>query len=195
MNPIEFQEQLDSHQEHLRSHGARGQDLSLHREDLTGVDFSGMNLTEAYFIDGDLTGADFRNARLIDATFERCTMRDARFGGACLLAASFYNTDMSRTRGLPRIHHPKATLVNAARAALEHPVSLYQDQWHVCESTHCIAGWAEYLAKDMREEFSGYGTEMIGLMLLGPEAHAHFWDSTKDAMVFLQSVLDREVVS
>jgi hypothetical protein len=48
--------------------------------------------------------------------------------------------------------------------------------WHTCKTTHCICGWAEHLggplAKLIIEQF---GNDVGGLMLLGVEAHAHFY--------------------
>jgi hypothetical protein len=65
--------------------------------------------------------------------------------------------------------------------------------WHTCKTKHCICGWAEHLggplAKLIIEQF---GNDVGGLMLLGVEAHAHFYKNIDDdARAFLQSVIDQ----
>jgi hypothetical protein len=64
--------------------------------------------------------------------------------------------------------------------------------WHTCKTKHCISGWAEHLggplAKLIIEQF---GNDVGGLMLLGVEAHAHFYKENDDARAFLQSVINQ----
>jgi len=50
------------------------------------------------------------------------------------------------------------------------------------------------MAKDRKIE-GRYGTEMAGLMLLGVEARNHFFDSTQDALEWLEEVVKRPVTS
>jgi hypothetical protein len=61
--------------------------------------------------------------------------------------------------------------------------------WHACETTHCVAGWACTLTKDKSLEKT-HGAQVAGLLLLGAEAHSHFFDTNEDAAAYLQSVLD-----
>jgi hypothetical protein len=94
--------------------------------------------------------------------------------------------------GLNIVEDAPARLLAVAHAALASPHSLEMSDWHICETKHCISGWAEHLggplAKLIIEQF---GNDVGGLMLLGVEAHAHFYDIDDDARAFLQSVINQ----
>ena len=63
------------------------------------------------------------------------------------------------------------------------------DKWHTCNTTHCIAGWATHLHPEGKELEDKYEAQIAGLLLLGTEAHSHFFDSNEDAREYLKSVL------
>ena len=63
------------------------------------------------------------------------------------------------------------------------------DTWHTCDTTHCIAGWATHLHPEGKELEGRHGAQIAGLLLLGTEAHSHFFDNNKDAREYLESVL------
>ena len=63
------------------------------------------------------------------------------------------------------------------------------DKWHTCNTTHCIAGWATHLHPEGEKLEDKYGAQIAGLLLLGTEAHSHFYDSNEDAKKYLESVL------
>jgi hypothetical protein len=64
--------------------------------------------------------------------------------------------------------------------------------WHTCDTTHCIAGWAIAQAGEPgRLLEAAMGPEVAGLMLLGVEAHAHFFNDDDTARAWLQEVLER----
>jgi hypothetical protein len=78
-----------------------------------------------------------------------------------------------------------------AQAALASPDALEMNSWHKCETTHCICGWAEHLGGPLAELIiRTQGNDMGGLMLLGVEAHDHFYKTNNEARAFLQSVID-----
>jgi hypothetical protein len=65
------------------------------------------------------------------------------------------------------------------------------NDWHTCETTHCISGWAVHLAGEVgRVLETAVGVHMAGLYLLGVEAAGHFYDTNKEATKYLQSVID-----
>lgn len=65
------------------------------------------------------------------------------------------------------------------------------NSWHKCETTHCICGWAEHLGGPLANLIiKTQGNGLGGLMLLGVEAHAHFYKTNEEARAFLQSVID-----
>lgn len=88
---------------------------------------------------------------------------------------------------LPGAHE---RLIAVAEAALASEDSLYMSDWHTCDSTHCIAGWAVHLAgKPGRKLEAKYGSSIAGYMLLGPEAASHFYDTQEQGKDYLESVL------
>ena len=144
---------------------------------LRGADLTGAVLTGADLTDADLTGADLTGAVLTDAD-----LTDADLTGAVLTGAYGF--------ALPEPEDAERRIRAVAEAALASPGALAMDGWHKCETAHCIAGWAIHLAGD-----AGYilervhGSHMAGLMLLGAEAHKHFYDSNDDARKWLESKL------
>jgi hypothetical protein len=83
-------------------------------------------------------------------------------------------------------------LKQVAALALAHDNSLKMDKVHVCETTHCIAGWAVFNHPDGAEMEKKCGWWLAGKFLLGDEAASHFMDSQEDGLKYLQSVNERE---
>ena len=80
-----------------------------------------------------------------------------------------------------------------ACVALASDDALRMDAWHSCGTSHCIAGWAIHQAGEVgRLLEASAGAEVAGLMLLGTEAHSHFFDDNEKAREYLQSVLAGE---
>jgi len=76
-----------------------------------------------------------------------------------------------------------------ATEALKDNVSLDMDTWHRCDTTHCIAGWAEHLFG----EIPGCNTAAAGAIDLGLDAARHFFDNNKDDRDWLkQFVVETE---
>ena len=109
-----------------------------------------------------------------------------------LSGADLSGADLCGALGLNIVEDAPARLLAVAHAALASPHSLEMSDWHTCGTKHCISGWAEHLggplAKLIIEQF---GNDAGGLMLLGVEAHAHFYKENDDARAFLQSVIDQ----
>lgn len=59
---------------------------------------------------------------------------------------------------------------------------------HRCNTTHCIAGFAEVMSNNV---YVNCGTENAGAMLLGLEAYSHFLDTNEDGLEFLKEVIAR----
>jgi len=138
-----------------------------------------------------LHGADLRDADLSDAV-----LSDAVLCGADLRGAVLRGADLRRALGLPIAADAPARLLAVAQAALASPDALEMGSWHKCETTHCICGWAEHLGGPLAELIiRTQGNDFGGLMLLGVEAHAHFYSTNEKARKFLQSVIDRAEVA
>lgn len=134
----------------------------------------------------NLCGADLRGADFRDADFRDANLRDADFRYANLRYADFRDA-----LGIPIAEDAPARLLAVAHAALAAPDALEMGTWHTCETTHCICGWAEHLGGPLAKLIiQQNGNAVGGLMLLGIDAHAHFYVTNEKAREFLQSVID-----
>jgi uncharacterized protein YjbI with pentapeptide repeats len=64
---------------------------------LEGADFSGMDLTDAFFFACKLKNAKFQNANLTDAKFRLCTLDGANFSGAKIINAEFKSCQVGKS--------------------------------------------------------------------------------------------------
>ena len=158
---------------------------NLTRAYLTGANLTGADLTGAYLTGANLTGADLTGADLTGANLTGANLTRANLTGANLTGAY-----LSGVIGLKIAADAPARLLAVARAALQ-PGALYMNDWHTCETTHCISGWAVHLAGEVGCVLeTAVGVHMAGLYLLGVEAAGHFYDTNKEATKYLQSVID-----
>jgi len=168
-----------------------GADMSfayLHGADLRGVNLSRADLSCAELIGADLRGANLRDTCLCEADLKDADLSGADFRYASLSRANLVGAkiDLNVEDGLLR---KVALKILAEKGSFDNQV------WHnSCNTVHCIAGHGCYLSED-RELENEYGTEAAGLLLLGIEAHGHFFDSTEDALGWLEEVVKRPVTS
>ena len=151
-------------------------DLALHAQWLSDSS-TGKRLQRpsAYLTRANLTGADLTGAYLTRANLTGAYLTRAYLSGVI---------------GLKIAADAPARLLAVARAALQ-PGALYMNDWHTCETTHCISGWAVHLAGEVGCVLeTAVGVHMAGLYLLGVEAAGHFYDTNKEATKYLQSVID-----
>ena len=184
-------EQLELHAKWLRGDDG-GQRLDLYGADLRGADLRGADLRDANLRDANLYGADLRGAYLNDADLYGADLRGADLRDADLRDAYLNDADLRGANGLIIASDAADRLKAVAINALSADDALEMDDWHTCNTTHCIAGWAIYLAGEpgrLLEE--SHGSAIAGLMLLGAEAHSHFYDSNEDARKWLQEVLEQ----
>lgn len=89
----------------------------------------------------------------------------------------------------------QALLKRVAKAALATPKSLEMGDVHVCNSTHCISGWAIHLSGrrgyDLEDQFDFDGA---GQILLGPEYRYIFTTSNAEGKKFLKRHLPKELL-
>jgi uncharacterized protein YjbI with pentapeptide repeats len=125
---------------------------------------------------------------LCEADLSEAYLRGADLRGADLRGAYLRGADLSEA-SLPT-ELEEGLLLKVAKAALE-PCALNMENWHTCGTTHCIAGWACVLTQNKEIEET-HGTQIAGLLLLGAEAHSHFFDTNEEAKKYLESVLKTE---
>jgi uncharacterized protein YjbI with pentapeptide repeats len=120
--------------------------------DLRGADLSGADLRGAVLRGADLSGADLSGADLRGAVLSGADLRGAVLSGADLRGAVLRGADLSGAdlrgavlRGFPvKIEniHQRVYEAAATEGALD------MGAWHICETTHCRAGWVVALAGD-----------------------------------------------
>src|SRR5438477_12721605 len=106
-SPDEIDQMLVSHRLYLETEYHQGHRANFSSVDLTGRDFSGLNLRgikmdRAVLRGADFTGANLQSANLIgailqEARFDRADLFRARLSGANLVSASFENACITRT--------------------------------------------------------------------------------------------------
>jgi uncharacterized protein YjbI with pentapeptide repeats len=85
---------INQHEKWLK-HKKGGKMLKLDKYDLSGLDFSGHNLSHASFQDSIIDDADFSNCVLNDATFENSRLRHTSFADADCTECDFEHADCS----------------------------------------------------------------------------------------------------
>jgi uncharacterized protein YjbI with pentapeptide repeats len=172
--------------------GAKLSGAVLSEADLRGAVLSGANLRKTNLSWANLSWANLSWANLSGADLCETNLSGADLCGADLRETNLSGADLCGALGLNIVEDAPARLLAVAHAALASPHSLEMSDWHTCKTKHCISGWAEHLggplAKLIIEQF---GNDVGGLMLLGVEAHAHFYDIDDDARAFLQSVINQ----
>lgn len=99
---------------------------------------------------------------------------------------------MATPKFTQRTPEQQALLVRVAKAALATPKSLDMGNWHTCETTHCIAGWAAYLTNPENPFAAlapGEWYDDAGRRLLGEEAADKFYKDNIPARRWLKKVL------
>ena len=118
-------------------------EANLSGEDLRGADLTGANLRWA-----NLSGADLRWANLSGANLSGANLTGANLRGADLTGANLTGSVVSEANlsgaitGAPVVPNLDQKIL----AAISKPGALDMDDWHTCETTHCLAGWAIHLA-------------------------------------------------
>ena len=147
---------------------------------LTGADLTRANLTRAY-----LAGAYLTDADLTDADLAGANLTDADLADAMGLSKSIAGgAQQAPLQDIPVLPHIDATILRA----IEQPgCSLDMSTWHMCETTHCRAGWTVHLAgKRGRELEKQFGTPRAASLIYRasrPDKPApHWYATTKRAL-------------
>src|SRR5690242_21673402 len=106
LSPAEIERMLSEHRLYLETEYHQGHRANFSSTDLTGRDFSGLNLRgikmdRALLRGADFTGAHLQSANLIgaicqEACFDRADLSRARLSGANLVSASLENARLAK---------------------------------------------------------------------------------------------------
>ncbi len=173
--------------------GANLSGANLSGANLSGANLSGANLSGANLSGANLSGANLFGANLIDAILFGANLSGANLFGANLIDAILFGANLIDAVGLPIADDAPQRLQAVAAAVLDGDgATLAMGNWHTCDTTHCLAGWAIHQAGTIGKTLESlHGPHMAGLLLLGHEAAGHFYDSDKEATEWLRSVVEK----
>lgn len=157
-------------------------DADLRGADLRGADLRGANLRGADLSDADLSDAYLRGANLSDANLRGANLRGANLSDAYL----------------PKIAKIE-NLFTKILDAINSGGDLKMSDWHTCDTTHCIAGWAVSIAGEAgRVAENLLGTSAAGALIINescpylegevPDFHA----DNETGMAFIKECAEKE---
>jgi hypothetical protein len=183
-------------------------DLNLSKANFSGAQLVYANLSNTYLSFSNFSSANLAEANLSRSYSHKANLAGARLVKADLSYACFSNVNLEnvqlretilvetnlvdcqnvteKTFGVktdPLLPQKVAMAVNGEYS------KLYMGDWHICETTHCLAGWAIHLSGA-----AGYALEkatspsVAGAMLMPSAAHL-FGASNEKAMEWLQEQL------
>ena len=181
--------------------------------DLAGANLAGADLAGANLAGADLAGANLARADLADADLADAGLADADLAGADLARAYLAGADNVSTEvtGEPRKPYVKLSKDPVERlaqilernpgipivedldgkilAAIENGGGLEMSNWHTCETTHCMAGWAIHLAGDAGKALEAErGPQRAGALIyrVSTGRAPHFFASNQRALADLK---------
>ena len=146
--------------------------------DLRGADLRGANLYGANLYCADLCDADLRGVNLYGANLCGADLR-----GADLSVANLRDADLGNFK--PDLELPK----RVAEQILASPEALKMRNWHTCDTTHCVAGWAVHLSGPPGYALETVVGQEVAGMLLMPSASHLFHASDDEAREWAEQVL------
>ena len=171
--------------------------------DLADADLAGANLAGAYLACANLAGAD-----LADADLAGANLADAYLAGAYLAGADNVSTEVTGEPRKPYVKLSKDPVERLAQirernpgipivedldgkilAAIENGGGLEMSNWHTCETTHCMAGWAIHLAGDAGKALEAErGPQRAGALIyrVSTGRAPHFFASNQRALADLK---------
>jgi hypothetical protein len=159
---------------------------NLSNANLKGADLRGANLGGANLSNANLRGVNLEYANLASAKLSHADLGGANLSNANLNCVIIDAPSLSGAKGF--FQTEEGLLQKVAQAALASEDSLTMKKWHKCETTHCIAGWACFLAENKELE-AKYGTAVAAQMLLGLTGTSIFYSSDEEAKEWLKQYL------
>lgn len=172
---------------------------NLARANLSGANISRANLFCANLSWARLIGADIQKSNLSMAILARAYLWDANLSGALLFRANFSRAHLNEKTNFKGVHKLAIAadscerLRAVASAALQPGALDMQEIFPGNNTAHSIAWWAIEQAGEPGRILQWHmGLEVAALLLLGAEAHSHFYDSNEDALEYLREVLESD---
>jgi hypothetical protein len=176
-----------------------------------------INLSDAYLSGANLIGAYLSGANLSDAYLIGANLSNANLSGADLSGANLSDANLSDAMGVPNQSQPSAPYVPLPKdpaqrleryrkrhpevpvvedldrkilSALESGGALEMGNWHSCDTTHCLAGWAVHLAGEAGYALEKeHGPQRAGALIYNVSTGRapHFFASNERALADLKA--------
>ena len=160
------------------------------RADLTGADLTGAYLSVAYLTDANLTDAYLTDANLTRANLTDANLTDADLTDADLTRAYLADADLAGLPYLGNLDQAILTAIETAQAAGHDGLDMAD--WHTCDTTHCIAGWAVHLSGDAGARLEAQvGSAAAGALIYARHGCASIPDFYEADTVALQHLRER----
>ena len=155
---------------------------SLYCVNLEGADLQGANLYRANLYRANLRDANLQHANLQHANLEGAYLRGADLQGANLQYANLYGANLyGAIYDAPCVQDLDRKIL----FAVETDGKLDMREWHMCETTHCRAGWAITLAGEVGAKLEAeIGPAAAGALIYAKSAGyvPDFYCSTTEAL-------------
>ena len=141
----------------------------------------GRAVLDAVKAGADLRGADLRGADLSGANLIRANLSGANLSGANLIRTSVggKGCDLSSVSATYDPDLPS----KVAKVVASEGCSLNMDGWHICETTHCLGGWAVYLSGPAGKALEAVTSTSVAAAILMPSASHLFYSVSIHAPV------------
>ncbi len=126
---------------------------------LRGAYLQGANLQGANLQGANLRGANLVGAYLQGANLQGANLRGANLEGAYLRNANLQGANLPWVTSIPNLDELLREQI------LAHPETFDMSQWHICETTHCRAGWYTIFSPEGRLLESLYGTAVAAALI------------------------------
>jgi len=197
MKQSELNEVLEQHKKWLR--GEKGgacanlRDADLRYADLRDVYLGDANLCKADLSCADLSRANLGGANLRGANLRNATLRGADLRNATLCGAILCDAKLPKTTKVEN-------LFTKIKKAIDSGGILNMDNWHTCETTHCLAGWTTILAdKEGKVADEKFGTSLAAALIINESCPylkgkvPDFYTNEEDAMEFINECVQKEL--
>lgn len=162
------------------------QEVSLEDANIRDADLAAANLQGADLKYADLKGANLEGADLAGADLTGVNLQDTKMKGADLAGA-----ELGLEVPIIENIHKKIYKAASSENALE------MDEWHTCETTHCIAGWAVVLAGEQGKKLEEKITTATAATLIYHKSDPKnrvpsFYKSNEEALEELKQLAESE---
>lgn len=192
MTKEELARVLEDHSKYLND-PASGKRADLGEADLEGANLRRANLRYADLQYANLQDADLRDTNLQDANLQGADLQDAYLRYANLRYANLQGATLPDSPTVEKLFTKIKEAIETNGNKLE------MGDWHSCETTHCMAGWAIHLVGEEGYELENkFSSSVAGALIINKSCPylegkvPNFTASNENAMEFINQCAAQE---